>query len=95
MGFDIEAQQSFIVPGGGRGEAGYADCSSGSTTVEVPTRLLSCYFGLGVVDTDTTDGNNTLIFTTDCSVSSSAITFKRAGPNFNEDVRFRYIVFGW
>lgn len=95
MGFDLEAQHSFTAPGAGRAEVGYADISSDSATVEVPTRLLTCYFGMGISDTDTTNGNNVLVFTTDCSVSNSAITFKRAGPLLEEDVRFRYLVFGW
>ena len=94
-GFETGQQHSYTIPGGGRGEAGYYDVSNGSATVEVPTRLTECYFGLGVADTDPSSGNNALIFSTDCSISSGAITFKRHSSYLEEDVRFRYLVFGW
>ena len=92
-GFELDSQKSFTLPGGGRGEAGYADVSSGSWTVEVPTRLVSCYYGKGIAKKVT--ANNTLVVTTDCVITSGAVTFKRMSPFKGEDVRFYYELFGW
>lgn len=97
-GWEVAQQHSFTVPGGGRGEAGYWDVSSGSDTVEVPTLLNTCYYGQGTADTDPTTGipYQTITFTTDCSISAAgAITFARRGGYRDQDVRFRYFVIGW
>lgn len=95
-GFELDQQRSGTIPGAGRIDFGYYDFSSGSATVEVPTRLTTCVFGLGMADYDSSaPGNNHLAISTDCSVSSGAITFKRHGPYIEEDTRFRYIVIGW
>lgn len=94
-GFDLATQMSFTLPGGGRGEAGYFDISAWSRVVEVPTRLTSCYYGKAVAETDTINQNYHLVATTDCSISSGAITFRRHGMYWQEDTRFYYEVYGW
>jgi hypothetical protein len=95
MGWDLETQKSGTLPGAGRIEVGYQDISSGSWTIEVPTQLTTCYFGLGMADYDTGGDNNTLVFPTDCAISSGAVTFRRTGPYNAEDERFRYVLVGW
>lgn len=95
MAFDLDTQKSFTIPGGGRGEAGYFDISSRSRSAEVVTRLNTCYFGLGVAQTDTDNIQHGILATTDCSISSGAITFWRHGQYTQEDTRYYYIVFGW
>jgi len=42
-GFDLDTQHSFVLPGGGRGEAGRVDFSAGSFCAALPTRLLNIY----------------------------------------------------
>lgn len=95
-GIDLVSQKAGTLPGAGRIEVGYFDVSSGSWTVEVPTRLTECYFGFGIADYNTGGDNNVLVFTTDCVISSSgAVTFRRNAPFNGEDVRFRYQLCGW
>jgi hypothetical protein len=94
-GFNLDTQKSFTLPGGGRGESGYIDISSGSRSQEVPTRLTSCYSGWAIAQTDTSNYQYNLIATTDCSISSAAITFYRHGPTKQEDTRYYYEVKGW
>jgi len=94
-GFDLVTQKSFTIPGGGRGEAGYFDVSSGSRSTEVPTRLTSCYFGLGVAQSDASNIQHNVLATTDCAITTAAITFYRHGAVKQEDTRYYYIVFGW
>ncbi len=94
-GFDLDTQRSFTIPGGGRGEAGYFDISAWSRNAEVPTRLTSCYYGLATAESDTSNINFHLVATTDCSISSGAITFRRHGMYIQEDTRFYYVVYGW
>ncbi len=43
MGFDLEKQRSYTLPGGGRGEAGQIDFSSGSFCQAVPTTMVTMY----------------------------------------------------
>lgn len=94
-GFDLDKQKSFTIPGGGRGEAGYFDISAYSRSQEVPTRLNTCYFGVGIAQLDTAYIQHNLIATTDCSISTAAMTFYRHGQHIQEDTRYYYIVFGW
>ncbi|MCJ7482661.1 MAG: hypothetical protein MUO31_06820 [Thermodesulfovibrionales bacterium] len=94
-GIDLASQYAGTIPGAGRTELGYFDVSSGSWTVEVPTRLVTCFFGLGIADYDTGGDNNTLIFPTDCIITSGAVTFRRTGPYNLEDERFRYMLCGF
>ena len=93
MGFDLDSQKSGTIPGAGRTESGYYDISSGSMTVEVPTRLTSVDMGFGIAKKVT--ANNTNVVTTDCVVTSGAVTFKRMSPYKGEDVRFYYELRGW
>lgn len=94
-GFDLDTQFSGTISGLGRIETGYADISTGSQTVEVPTRLAKCYFGLGLADYGITEGNGSPPIPTDCSISTaSAVTFYRCYGFDNEDLRFRYILIG-
>lgn len=93
MGFDLDSQHSGNVPGLGFVESGYYDISSGSRTVEVPTRLTKCNSGMGMADMSTV--NNTTFLSTDRVITSSAVTFKRHGAYIAEDVRFSYFLIGW
>ena len=43
MGFDLDKQRSYTLPGGGRGEAGRIDFSSASFCQAVPTTMVSIY----------------------------------------------------
>lgn len=43
MGFDLDTQHSYVLPGGGRGESGRIDFSAGSFCAALPTRLLTMY----------------------------------------------------
>lgn len=43
MGFDLDKQHSYVLPGGGRGESGRIDFSAGSFCQALPTRLLTIY----------------------------------------------------
>jgi len=94
-GIDLATQYSGTLPGAGSVDVGYYDISSGSWTVEVPTRLTTCFFGLGIADYDTGGDNNTLVFPTDCVITAGAVTFRRTGPYNAEDERFRYIMVGF
>jgi len=95
-GIDLASQYSGTLPGAGSVDVGYYDISAGSLTVEVPTRLTTCFFGLGIADYVTNGDNNTLVFPTDCAVSTAgAVTFRRTGPNAGNDERFRYIMIGF
>lgn len=94
-GFDLDKQKSGTIPGAGRCEYGYYDISSGSFTVEVPTRLNTCWFGIGLADMDTGGDNNVLVFNTDCAITSGAVTFRRNSGYGAEDVTFRYFLAGW
>ena len=42
-GFDLDKQRAYTLPGGGRGEAGRIDFSSGSFCQAVPTTMISIY----------------------------------------------------
>jgi len=42
-GFDLAKQHSYVLPGGGRGEAGRIDFSATSFCQALPTRLVSIY----------------------------------------------------
>ncbi len=100
-GFDLDLQKAGTIPGAGRIEVGYWDVSGGSDTVEVPTRLVECYFGFGIAAYDYTAGGfsagytPSLVFTSDCSITLSAITVRRMGTDNTRDERFRYIFVGW
>ena len=94
-GFDLDQQRSYTLPGGGRGESGLFDISSGSRSVEVPTRLTSCYAGWAIAQTDTANIQHCLLATTDGSISAGAITFWRHGSFKGEDTRYYYEVKGW
>jgi len=94
-GIDLDLQKSGTIPGAGRVELGAYDISSGSWTVEVPTRLTTCHFGLGIADYDTGNDSNILVVPTDCVITSGAVTFGRTGSIVDEDVRFRYLLAGW
>jgi len=101
MGFDLDLQKAGTIPGAGRIGIGYYDISAGSWTVEVPTRLTECYFAIGLAAYDYTAGGfstgytPSLVFTSDCSISSSAITMRRMGTDNTRDERFRYLFVGW
>lgn len=92
-GFDLDAQRSFTLPGGGRGESGYFDISARSRSIEIPTRLTECYFGQA--NANLTSTGHSLLATTDCVITAGAITFFRHGQYAQEDVRYYYEVKGW
>jgi hypothetical protein len=92
-GFDLDLQHAGNVPGLGWVESGVFDISSGSRTVEVPTRLTTCNSGMGMADMSTV--NNTTFLTTDRVITSSFVTFKRHGAFIGEDVRFSYFLTGY
>jgi len=94
MGRDLDTQRSGTLPGAGRVDIGYYDISSGSLTVEVPTILTTCNFGIGMADMNG-DDNNCLVFNTDCVISAGNVTFRRNSGYTAEDVRFRYLLVGW
>ncbi len=43
MGFDLDLQRSYTLPGGGRGEAGRIDVSAASFCQAVPTTMITIY----------------------------------------------------
>jgi len=94
MGRDLDTQRAGTLPGAGRVDVGYYDISSGSLTVEVPTILTTCFFGIGMQDMNG-DDNNGLIFNTDCVITAGAVTFRRNSGYKQEDARFRYLLAGW
>lgn len=44
MGFDLDKQRSYTLPGGGRGESGYIDFSIASYCAALPTQMVSIYY---------------------------------------------------
>ena len=94
MGFDLDAQRSGQITGFGMIEGGYFDVSSGSDTVDVPTRMTKAVLGFGVAQTVDPDNFYGLVASTDGDITSGAITFKRHG-DYNSDLRVNYILLGY
>ena len=97
-GFDLDSQRPFTIPAGGlRGEVGYFDFTAAAATKDVPTTLTKAWFGLSISKTGEGAGDNeTLIGTTDCDISNSALTWTRGNPAQTiETVRMYYILLGW
>jgi len=95
-GIDLDNLRSGLIPGSGIVEFNRVDFSAGSRTVEVATRLNTCWLGFGLADTtQSTEGVHNLIATTDGDVSNGNITFTRHGPYFGADARFNIFLTGW
>ena len=104
MGFDLEKQRSYTLPGGGRGEAGQIDFSAASFCQAVPTTMVSMYaFNASPsIDATTTgvaslDINSTeLGCTVDIGdITNSFIVVKRQTNRIDVSATWYYEVKGW
>ena len=94
MARDLDLQYEGLVPAGGlHVDTGLIDFSSGSQTVEVDTTLLKVNFGIGLAETKAA-GNQTLVATTDRTITNSKVTFRREGGFIAEDARYSYMMIG-
>lgn len=94
-GFDLDTQRSFSMHGL-KGECGRITFTADSATVEVPTALNTIFMGLGVMETDTTDGNHSLVCSQDRTISTAgAVTFTRHSPYIGDAPVMSYILLGW
>jgi hypothetical protein len=99
-GFDDNAQRSFMLPGGGRGESGIIDFSQGSYCSAVPTRMLSVYAYNAIPAFDLTTAGYQNQFankiTCDMSVSSNGtICFRREYMRTDLSSSAFYELKGW
>ena len=95
-GFDLDNVRGGVIPGAGPIEMGTMDFTAGGRTVEVVTRLNTCWMGFGIADsTQTTEGVHNLIASTDADVSAGNITFYRHGPYVGAAAKFHYVLVGW
>ncbi len=94
MARDLDLQYDGLMPAGGHlFDIGAVDFSSGSSTAEAATVLLSVKAGMAIAQTKAA-GNQTLIATTDGDVSNGNLTFRREGAYISEDARYYYFVIG-
>lgn len=98
-GFDINAQKSYTLPGGGRGESGKIDFSQNSFCSAVPTRLSSVYSYSAFPAVDYTKANAN-VFTNDvvCDMSintNGSICFRRMCSRTDLSSSVYYTLQGW
>lgn len=96
-GFDLDTQYSYMLPGGGRGEAGYFDISNigldVSNTYDVPTRLTTIYhWNANAKDTHGKWINDIY---TDGDVTGGAVTFTVETQRLDITMRIYYELKGW
>ena len=96
-GFDLDAQRGGTITGFGMIEGGYFDISSGSGTVDVPTRMSKAVLGFGIAQSSatSTDLVNGIIATTDGDITNGNITFRRQSASELADLRISYVLLGW
>lgn len=102
-GFDLERQRSYMLPGGGRGEAGYIDFSAASFCNALSTQMVSIYAWAAYPAIDFTlysnagDVNTTeKSLTTDIGdISNSFLTVVRSTSRADVSARWFYEVKGW
>ena len=94
MGFDLDAQRSGTITGFGMIESGYIDFSSGSQTLDVPTRMTKAIGGFGIAKTTNPEYQG-LVASTDGDITTGNITFHRHSAYLGEDLRVHYILLGY
>lgn len=95
MGFDLDTQRTGAAHGL-KIECGHVTFTADATTLEVPTTLSTVFMGFGIIKTDTTDGNHSLVCSCDNSVSTAgAVTFRRHAQYFGDAPVMNYILIGW
>lgn len=103
MGFDLDLQRAYTLPGGGRGEAGRIDFSEGSFCQAVPTRMLTIYAwnaspGIDVTSPGASYDLNTteLGLTVDIGdISAGSIIVKRQTNRSDVSASWYYELKGW
>ena len=104
MGFDLDKQRSYTLPGGGRGEAGYIDFSSGSYCQALPTQMITMYAWNAHPAVDfTLYANHTMDLnmwenrlTVDIGdITNSNIVVHRSTQRADVSARYYYSVKGW
>jgi len=104
-GFDLDKQRSYTLPGGGRGEAGIIDFSSGSYCQALPTQMVSIYSWQAhpAIDFTANSNSNQLDFamweiraTVDIDdITNSNIVVHRQTMRDDVSARWYYEVKGW
>jgi len=100
-GFDLDKQHSFVLPGGGRGEAGRIDFSEASFCQALPTRLLNIYAFMTFPSEDTTGHSKDLcMFENRCTadyddITSGTIIVKRSSMRYDISASYQYFLAGW
>jgi len=94
-GFDLDTQRVASAHGL-KIECGHVTFTADSATLEVPTTMNTVFSAFGVIETDTTDGNHSLVCSQDRSVSSAgAVTFRRHAQYLGDAPVMDYFIFGW
>ena len=103
MGFDLELQRSYTLPGGGRGESGRIDFEAGSYCTAVPTQMISMYAWNATPLADVTSPGALLnINSTENGISinidditNSSVIAKRQTSRSDLSHSWHYSVKGW
>jgi len=103
MGFDLDKQRSYTLPGGGRGEAGTVDFSAGSFCQALPTQMINIYaWGANpAIDVTGTGATNDLnLYERGCTVdigdiTNSSIIVKRQTGRSDVSASYYYEIKGW
>jgi hypothetical protein len=100
MGFNLDTQYSYTIPGGGRGEAGTFDISAigvaGVKTVDVPTRLLTIYQWSANPKVNSNDRTPWVKnVTTDGDITNGAVTFTVETMRTDVSETIFYELKGW
>lgn len=94
-GFDLDTQRSFAMHGM-KGECGHVAFTADTYTLAVPTAMNTVFMAFGIIETDTTDGNHSLVCTASRTVAAAGtITFTRHCQYNGDAPVMSYVIFGW